>query len=32
MSIWKRLNLRYLTSGATITVLVAVVEAGHKWH
>jgi len=29
---WKRLNVRLMSSTSTLAVLVAVVEAGRKWH
>jgi len=29
---WKRLNVRLMSSTTTLAVLVAVVEAGRKWH
>jgi len=29
---WKRLNLRLISSTSTLALLVTVVEAGRKWH
>jgi len=29
---WKRLNVKLITSASTITALVAILEAGRKWH
>lgn len=29
---WKRVNIRLLSTAGVITTLIAVLEAGRKWH